>query len=265
MSNTISAVAAATLLMSACSAMAAPSAADKCEASKSKTAGAYYSCREKAEATAITKAAAPDYSKCTAKFDDKWDDAETKGGGMCPDTVLTAPMNAFIAAQATEAAAVIAGGPIPTCAADLASCEIDVADCNVSLDNAEFYYSYVVNSGPLWFCDPLWYGGSDGCDCGCGAIDPDCASLAAASCGADICPGSVNATNNSLCTGVPAGWNCAPNYYGTADGCDCGCGVADPDCADATAASCEYCDNLGSCNVDDCPGNIDPVDNAQCQ
>jgi hypothetical protein len=81
----------------------------KCEASKNKTAGAYYSCREKAESKAITKNTTPDYSKCTAKFDDKWDGAETKGAGACPDDVLTAAMNDFIADQATQAAALIAG------------------------------------------------------------------------------------------------------------------------------------------------------------
>ena len=38
----------------------------------------------------------------------------------------------------------------------------------------------------------------------------------------------------------PAGWTCTATWYGTDDGCDCGCGVADTDCADATRASCQY-------------------------
>ncbi len=25
-------------------------------------------------------------------------------------------------------------------------------------------------------------------------------------------------------------WTCDPGWYGTGDGCDCGCGIADPDC-----------------------------------
>ena len=41
-------------------------------------------------------------------------------------------------------------------------------------------------------------------------------------------------------TTPPAGWTCNVSFYGAADGCDCGCGVADPDCADATLASCKY-------------------------
>jgi hypothetical protein len=59
-------------------------------------------------------------------------------------------------------------------------------------------------------------------------------------------------------------WTCDPAYYGGYDGCDCGCGEVDPDCADATSASCEYCDDLGSCSVAACPGTIDPTNNAVC-
>jgi cysteine-rich repeat protein len=63
---------------------------------------------------------------------------------------------------------------------------------------------------------------------------------------------------------VPAAWMCDPLYYGAADGCDCGCGVQDPDCLDATVSSCDYCTDLGSCGLASCPGNIDPVDNTTC-
>jgi hypothetical protein len=62
---------------------------------------------------------------------------------------------------------------------------------------------------------------------------------------------------------VPAEWTCDPTFY--ADGnCDCGCGAADVDCADATAASCTFCDDTGSCNTGTCPGTIDPTDNSTC-
>lgn len=46
------------------------------------------------------------------------------------------------------------------------------------------------------------------------------------------------------------GWGCDPSSYGGDDGCDCGCGVVDPDCADATSASCDRCDDIGSCALD---------------
>lgn len=112
MRKTITTAAIAAMVLSAVSAMAA-TPADKCEASKNKTAGMYYACREKAESTAIKTGLPVDYSKCTAKFDSSWDKAEAAGAGDCPDTVLTAPMNAFLAGQATAAAAVIAGGEFP--------------------------------------------------------------------------------------------------------------------------------------------------------
>ncbi|MBI1948188.1 MAG: hypothetical protein HYS27_21035 [Deltaproteobacteria bacterium] len=41
-------------------------------------------------------------------------------------------------------------------------------------------------------------------------------------------------------TTPPAEWTCNAGYYGSDDGCDCGCGAADPDCATATLASCRY-------------------------
>ena len=136
--------AAAFVTLAALPAAAAPTPADKCEASKNKTAGAYYACRQKAEATAISKATAADYSKCTTKFDEKWDKAETTGAGACPDDVLTASMNAFLAGQAAEAAAVVAGGDIPDCPGDLAACEGDLATCDDDLATCD---------GDLTTCD----------------------------------------------------------------------------------------------------------------
>ena len=59
-------------------------------------------------------------------------------------------------------------------------------------------------------------------------------------------------------------WTCPQAYYGTADGCDCGCGALDPDCVDGTVASCEFCDVQGSCSYLPCPGDIDPAKNWLC-
>jgi hypothetical protein len=81
---------------------------------------------------------------------------------------------------------------------------------------------------------------------------------------------ACNATCDNLdltaCTGGPAGWTCDVFYYGTFDGCDCGCGVLDPDCIDGTVGSCEYCSEPGSCTPIDagCPGDIDPAQNWLC-
>ena len=63
--------------------------------------------------------------------------------------------------------------------------------------------------------------------------------------------------------GGPPGWTCRAEYYGTSDGCDCGCGVIDPDCADGTVASCDYCALSGSCSWLWCE-DIDPAQNWLC-
>jgi len=59
----------------------------------------------------------------------------------------------------------------------------------------------------------------------------------------------------------PEVWSCNPIYYGTDDGCDCGCTIADPDCAGfgcvqptCAAAACDFCwdaDAMLSCAASD--------------
>lgn len=51
---------------------------------------------------------------------------------------------------------------------------------------------------------------------------------------------------------APAGWICDAAYYNNGDGCDCGCGVFDPDCGKANQRvyDCnvgQYCGFSGSC------------------
>jgi cysteine-rich repeat protein len=57
--------------------------------------------------------------------------------------------------------------------------------------------------------------------------------------------------------GVPLEWSCSPFQYGTGDGCDCGCGVVDPDCTFGDPAQRDSCDDDG-CAVDEVPNNGDP-------
>jgi hypothetical protein len=117
-----------------------------------------------------------------------------------------------------------------------------------------------------WTADPSYYGSGDGCDCGHGSWDPDCAI-----------PGQVlhNCNNGQACVqsgqlGVcqtvvtpampdpappstpPAGWTCDPSYYNAGDGCDCGCGAFDPDCGrpNQRGFDCnvgQYCGQSGTC------------------
>ncbi len=127
----------------------------------------------------------------------------------------------------------------------------------------------------VWNCDDSYYGTDDGCDCGCGIPDPDCADGDIAtcefcsdegSCNPWGCPGIIDPDDTALCApveGVPDEWTCNPTFYGDGD-CNCGCGAVDSDCADATVDSCDFCNDQGSCNAGDCPGNIDAVDNSAC-
>lgn len=50
---------------------------------------------------------------------------------------------------------------------------------------------------------------------------------------------------------VPDEWTCTPSFFNTSDGCDCNCGIVDPDCAtDPQPIGCPFsdvCESDGSC------------------
>jgi hypothetical protein len=109
-----------------------------------------------------------------------------------------------------------------------------------------------------WYCDDLYYneGQYDACDCGCGAADPDCggAGCIDASCDAPACDFCFNASGVEISCGSTGGsgggtgWTCDPTFYDGYDGCDCGCGIPDPDCGWGSCETpgcyvtgCEYC------------------------
>ncbi len=194
------------------------------------------------------------------------------------------------------------------------TCYIDDSTCNET-----------VTVPTEWACAASLYATGGGCDCGCGAVDPDCSSqgveactqcdasgscaLPGYGCPSDIdpfnnavckpaqcgdgvitvpelcdgfevglltcedygfsgggltCNGSCDDVDTSTCNGasVPSSWTCDAAYYNAFDGCDCGCGAVDPDCADATVGSCEFCTDTGACSGS-C-ADIDPVDNSIC-
>ena len=99
------------------------------------------------------------------------------------------------------------------------------------------------------------YGG-DGCHalvCGDGTREGDETCDDANSAGGDGCSadcqieeGFACRTPGEPCSAVPAGWNCSANYYGSGDGCDCGCGVEDADCDGGCAEP--GCDVEGVCS-----------------
>lgn len=114
-----------------------------------------------------------------------------------------------------------------------------------------------------WKCPWAKYGSGDGCDCGCGLIDPDCA--ASAGCTDALCfDAACNSCNDKFgrpysCDALEAGWNsgagdgeyCSGVHFDSGDGCDCGCGGVDPDCGNAgcTAAGCDPDDSCVRCTT----------------
>ena len=99
-----------------------------------------------------------------------------------------------------------------------------------------------------WKCDPQRYGSGDGCDCGCGTADPDCGTdngCTSYGCRADACNRCTDTalTEDRLVGCAPAQWTCELSHYGTHDGCDCGCGIADPDCGSGNGCTDSACQN----------------------
>jgi hypothetical protein len=105
-----------------------------------------------------------------------------------------------------------------------------------------------------WTCGGNTYGASDGCDCNCGGVDPDC-SVALAPV-LNCLNNGATCDSSGACVGgvvLPSTWTCARTLYGAGDGkCDCGCGAYDPDCdsAGATVSGCTgnaVCSSTGIC------------------
>lgn len=119
--------------------------------------------------------------------------------------------------------------------------------------------------------------GGGGGTCGNGTLDLgevcDVGNLSGETCtlngfsgGTLACAANCLNFNTISCTGGPAGWRCDPSYYNGADGCDCGCGIVDPDCASSASSACDWCTEVGSCAplTGSCPSNINTANNAIC-
>ena len=112
-----------------------------------------------------------------------------------------------------------------------------------------------------WECDEEYYADGEFCDCDCGTWDPDCDfDLPVTGCDElGFSPDAI-CDRNGYCTELgcgdtyctrdesplscpadcgdpmeaPEGWLCKVDWYGAGDGCDCDCGIYDPDCDDLT-------------------------------
>ena len=111
---------AATLLIAVAGTVWGATTEEKCEAAKNQEAGKYAFCRAKAEAKAIKKGVAPDYSKCDTKLLDKWAKAEAKAiakGTACIDAVTDTAIQSFVTGHTDAVAAALGGGTLPECGA----------------------------------------------------------------------------------------------------------------------------------------------------
>lgn len=142
---------------------------------------------------------------------------------------------------------------------------------------------------PGWTCPPGLFGSGDDCNCGCGKPDPDCDDSGINAC--DVCndrgscncrvPGNcsqrgeaaecdaamIDTHNNAQCDPA-ASWTCDLASFGGGDGCDCGCGLVDPDCENNHIVSCDGCGLPGSCaesaEAFECQELVRTRDNSQC-
>jgi hypothetical protein len=220
-------------------------------------------------------------------------DCDCGVGLLDPD--CSDPQNPIFGCSPAETCEPTMGVCVPATGEDCDNGVTDDADLLVDCNDPECAGDAACMLPAGWTCDPDWFNEpypGENCDCECGAADPDCQVPGAPLFGCapgelcdaqgqcfvpppEDCDNTIDDDLDTLadcqdpdCVGdpaCPAVWTCNPAYYGTNDGCDCGCGIFDPDCPDATTAGCIYCNNLGSCNtLPGCPGTIDPTDNAVC-
>jgi len=103
-----------------------------------------------------------------------------------------------------------------------------------------------------WTCDVGFYQGDDGCDCACGAYDPDCDDGTSQVFGCALGTTCLASPDGSTCSAPPVAWTCPASFFGRLDGCDCECGAYDPDC-DRAGESVFNC-NAGETCVDSADG-----------
>ena len=149
-------------------------------------------------------------------------------------------------------------------------------DCDISTSNEYLFgcYGYInecftspsnggkcrtIQDRPVenWYWDPSYYDADDSCECGCGAPDPDCDDLTQITYGC-YQAGNIGCKSDGICNWLtaPASWTCQEFHNNnTNDGCDCNCGIMDPDCflpGSDTVYNCG-CDTM-RCNSGLCEG-----------
>ena len=90
-----------------------------CESSKLKAQGKYSACLKKADATAVKKGVAADYTKCVEKITSSYTKAETKAVGACPSQGDVAEVIQILDAARADTSTGTAGGTYVFCGDDV--------------------------------------------------------------------------------------------------------------------------------------------------
>ncbi|MEN9578188.1 MAG: hypothetical protein RJA70_1197 [Pseudomonadota bacterium] len=214
---------------------------------------------------------------------------------ICEQLVSTAPPDCVAISQAYEACAQGVPGEAYVCFLDYpvaSGCEMLFSEvlscysqppppCMVD-DDGDGFCSDVdcndtdpaVNPGAFEQCNQGVDTNCDGMICQCDDADGDgsCAEQDCNDQDASISPLQGELCDDGVdqdCDGVdlacpPVGWTCDPAYLASGDGCDCGCGLFDPDCVDSTPEACLFCNDPGSCSEAVGCAAISPEDNSTC-
>ena len=190
---------------------------------------------------------------CDASFYSTFDGCDCECGAVDPDCDITDPPQTLFGCQpgqTCENGQCVGGGGSFT------------PTSSPTVDNGSggtFSPSTVPTVPPEWICPPAFF--ADGlCDCQCGFPDPDCEDpfngvvgcLPGQLCVDDVCVGSASPTSSPI--PIPPEWICAPDFFGSLDGCDCECGFPDPDCeVQDFVFGCEYEE---ICIQDQCVANV---------
>jgi hypothetical protein len=152
----------------------------------------------------------------------------------------------------------------PDCPSPLSAdaCVTDNCGADYDLDPADPVRCIATQVPAGWTCSAYYYGDDGVCSCGCGAFDdkdcdlpltPEQCSYSQNGCPSGQTPDPDDPT---ACETAPAGWTCHwSDYYD--DRCNCGCGVADPQCPPSP--------HVSDCQYDGCPSGQSPDPGALTQ
>jgi|GEM_PF-1214133 len=223
----------------------------------------------------------PDSWSCSSRWYDAGDDCDCNCGAVDPDCGDTTLDVYNCAPGATCSAEGTCSATVPdewTCrrswygAGDDCDCrcgaydpdcdnpELRILNCSVGATCQEDGWC-TEGAPPEWTCLARDWGRGNGCHCGCGAVDPDCATAGIGAPVIGCVPGSVCLADGSCRTPIPETWVCPIANFGADGRCDCNCGAADPDCEASldrprNCRAGEVCDDGGLCV--DAPDNPEP-------